>query len=64
LISDNTHKFISQMKLDLHQTVSACKDWSPELINYVCGCVCDRMHTQCMKMCMQLGAVNKPSFIS
>ena len=33
----NTSKFLCQIKSDLHETFSICQDWSPELINNVCG---------------------------
>ena len=52
------------MKSDLHETFRICQDWSPQLINIVRGHAHACVHAQHMIMCMQLRAINKPSYIS
>ena len=52
------------MKSDLHKIFSLCQDWSPVLIINVHGGAHACMHAQHVKMCTQLGTVNKPSYLS
>ena len=47
------------MRSDPHKTFSICQDWSPVLIYYVHEGAHACMHAYCVKMCTQLGAVNK-----
>ena len=47
------------MKPDLHKTFNIFQDWSPEMINNVCGGACAHVHAQHVKICTQLLAVYK-----
>ena len=63
----NKPSYLSQMKSDLHKTFSVCQGWSLELIDSihdVGGHAHVRLHAQHIKMCMQLGTLNKPSYFS
>ena len=64
MVTHPQSSYLSQMKSDLHETFSVSSDWSPKLINNVCGRARAHVHAQHVKTCMQFGLLDTSQFLS